>query len=113
MRLWETLIHRICFFAVLLGVLSCIPETNACDLFEFSKLNDQFIFSQYEGAVLRITAGKHVGTGFLIDAQQGYVLTAAHVVEEGLDDPSLDIETTSPSNPTHEFKLILKKELYR
>jgi len=48
---------------------------------EFPRVTDEQIFSQFEGAILRIQSKTvqsttKVGSGFLIDAKQGFVLTA-------------------------------------
>jgi S1-C subfamily serine protease len=77
---------------------------------EFPRVTDEQIFSQFEGAILRIQS-EGVGTGFLIDAKQGFVLTAGHVVRDAIDKPGTRISARSPALPKQELKLLLIKDL--
>ena len=78
---------------------------------EFPRVTDEQIFSQFEGAILRIQSKTvqsttKVGSGFLIDAKQGFVLTAGHVVSD-----VTSIIARSPALPRQELKLLLVKDL--
>src|SRR5215467_2354796 len=98
---------------IVLLALSGVGTAATCGNFEFARLSDEQIFSQFEGAVLRISAGGSVGTGFLIDARQGYVLTAAHVVQPVLEKRGVAISATAPAFGSNPLKLVLVRELSR
>lgn len=67
------------------------------------------IINEFSGAVFRLENKDPLvtGTGYLIDAVQGYVLTAAHVVRDSLIDPNILIKGTTPSLPGKTLKLKL------
>lgn len=68
-------IYPILVSAILVSIAGQNAEASSCGNFEFSHLTNEQIYSQFEGAILRIEAGTQVGTGFLINSKQGYVLT--------------------------------------
>ena len=90
---------------------STVVSANPCDGNNFYRptLNDGDPFSpEIEAAVLRLvvtgprgsTSEDKVienGTGYLIDKNNGYVLTAAHVVSHAFDRPPARIRATSPN----------------
>jgi hypothetical protein len=105
------------YFATLCICLSVTIVNSAsmaatyCGNFEFSPMSDLNIYDQFERAVLRLKVRNQVGTGFLIDSQRGFILTAAHVIEPAIANPSVEILATSPAHPKTLLKLKLLKEL--
>ena len=96
------------------------PSQDPCvgKSFYHARMNAQQVFLEFTGAVFRIQAKKEkakpgakpkveFGTGFLIDARQGYVLTAYHVVRDAFENPPATIEATSAYLPDLEHPLTL------
>lgn len=73
-----------------------LGQSFSCRNFELPDLGKDFIYMNYSSAVLRIQSGDEAGTGYLIDAERGYVITAAHVVDASLKDPSVPILGANP-----------------
>ena len=96
------LIYSIIVAAAIFSLSGYSIEAKCYINFELSALTDKYIYSHFEGAILRISAGTMVGTGFLIDASQGYILTAAHVIDE----PAIEIIATSPAVSNKTLHLI-------
>lgn len=77
-----------------------------CDKsFVRSSMTKEQIYERYAGAVLRIQNEESKGTGYLIDSDKGYVLTAAHVVDPALKNPALPISATTRDLPGVELFL--------
>lgn len=73
-------------------------QVNYCPNFEMPVLGKDLVYSLYRNAAVRIVSGDQVGTGYLIDAQRGYVITAGHVVQPSLDDKTIPITATNETN---------------
>ncbi|HEV2102009.1 MAG TPA: tetratricopeptide repeat protein [Candidatus Acidoferrum sp.] len=88
------------------------PKSNPCEqeVFYHAPMTDQEIYLEFSRAVFRIEGHKDgepvVGTGYLIDTEQGYVLTALHVVRDDFNNRALVIRATTPGLPG--AKLILE-----
>src|ERR1700681_574190 len=52
----------------------------ACGNFELDRLSPDSIDTQFSGAIIKLTTSDGSGTGYLVDAEHGYILTAAHVI---------------------------------
>src|ERR1700733_1983662 len=72
--------------------------------------NPESIKSDYGSFVLRIFAGKEQGTGFVLDPQSGYVLTAYHVVKDAQGE-NIPIKADTERRPGVFFRLVLVKSL--
>jgi S1-C subfamily serine protease/tetratricopeptide (TPR) repeat protein len=51
----------------------------------------------FAGAVFRVDDGGDIGTAFLVDSTNGYLLTAKHVVKRTIADNSIEIIGTTPA----------------
>ena len=78
---------------MLTSLLSFTPTwaDSKCGSFTPVKTSEFEIKRNYESNVLQVASGGETGTGFLIDPEHGYVITAAHVVKASIDDPSVPI----------------------
>lgn len=86
------------------AVLMCGQAKAECQQsYEFVLRTKQALAIQYSGSIFRIVAGRQQGSGFLIDTEQGLVLTALHVVQPAVKDQSAQIVGTSSAFPTREF----------
>ena len=93
------------------------PETprNPCaaETFYHAKLDRQEIFAEFTASVFRLEVRPTgapsdeptVGTGYLIDAERGYVLTADHVVSGAAGSPKSTIEGKSIGMPDKKLRL--------
>lgn len=61
--------------------------------------------SLFDEAVFRVDDDGDIGTAFLIDSANGYLLSAKHVVKKTLANPSLSIYATTPALPGKSLKL--------
>jgi hypothetical protein len=75
----------------------------ACGNVEFPPMDNEAIGNQFSAAVIRIEAK---GTGFVVDAKQGYVLTADHVIRGAKKE---FLATTEAGTPV---TLVLIKSLF-
>jgi tetratricopeptide (TPR) repeat protein len=80
------------------------------EVFYHAPMTDQEIYLEFGRAVFRIEGHKGgmpvAGTGYLIDTEQGYLVTALHVVRDDFENHSLVIKATTPGLPG--IKLILE-----
>ena len=93
---------------------------NPCDLESFyhAHVDRQQVFSDLAGAVFRISVRRRQdetelisGSGYLIDAKHGYLLTALHVVDEAFKDPkNVVIEAENENFPGQKFELAPKRQ---
>ncbi len=97
-------------------------ETDPCAGVDFSRpvMSAGSVFSSFSSAVFRIetSIGGEVlanGTGYMIDARHGYVLTAFHVVQAAYADPSARVDATNPALPGKvlELKIIGKPDEFQ
>ncbi|SAK66094.1 tetratricopeptide repeat-containing S1 family peptidase [Caballeronia ptereochthonis] len=74
------------------GAATAIAE---CGNFEPPKMDEVQLRNEYSGAVLRITIGDGDiwGTGYLIDAEHGFVLTDKHVIETATSKEAIHAES--------------------
>src|ERR1700678_1892332 len=79
-------------------LVSPFPSDQGCPNFEPGPVD----VIQFQNAVFRIEDGKpeDIGTAFLIDARNGYLLTAMHVVKNALSDPKIKLTGRTPLIPT-------------
>jgi serine protease Do len=97
------LLYPIC--AVMLLTTVGTGQSFSCRNFELPELGKDFIYLNYANAVLRLQSGDEAGTGYLIDADRGYVITAAHVIEASLKDPSVPISGINPEAGRKTYRL--------
>lgn len=67
--------------------------------------------AEYSSAVLRIECNSRIGTGSLIERTSGFIITAAHVVEDALADSSNRIVATGPSTGSRKLPLVVVGDL--
>lgn len=89
----------LCNFSACFGRDPCLDET-----FERARLTREQIYQDFTGAIFRISvtsAGTALatGTGYLIDSETGYTLTARHVLDRYFETSGASIEATSPYLP--------------
>ena len=61
----------------------------------------------FSGAIFRVDDGGDIGTAFLVDSINGYLLTAKHVVKKTIADKSLKIIASTPALPGAKFELLI------
>lgn len=87
-------------FAVLLGL--CLEARGQTCMHALRSGHSE---SHTESSILSIKTRSENGTGFIIDLENGYVLTAAHVIRDNLLDTSSVITATSPLLPDVTFTM--------
>lgn len=104
----ETLRRVACVACLSLTLVTRTYAQDPCGNFEEGWISEGKLETDYGGAVLRLqVAGTTLqGTGYLIEATQGFILTAAHVVDGG---PKATIDVTSPALPGRTLKATLVK----
>src|SRR6266849_285120 len=70
------------------------PNPCAGENFYHGQMTDEEVFSEFRGSVFRIETTNESGTGYLIDSNRGYVLTAFHVVKSAYQNASATINAT-------------------
>jgi len=75
-----------CTFVLVVGVVAA-PRCGSFKPADFGRLK---LVADFQDNILRIVSGE-VGTGYLIEPQLGYLLTAAHVIKASIEDPTLPI----------------------
>lgn len=91
----------------LLGLLGAVPALAAIPLLLSPSGDCRTVnfemgpedIEHFYGAVFRIDDGGDIGTAFLIDSTNGYLLTAKHCVKKTIADKSIAIIATTPALP--------------
>lgn len=98
-------------FAAVLAICLCRQLAEAsCGNFQPGSMSLVELKSQYRGAIFHLKIdGQPSGTGFLIDSEHGYLLTASHVVAALNEKPKLTVE--SPALPGTSFGARIVKAL--
>ncbi|GAA4969285.1 serine protease [Algibacter aquimarinus] len=60
----------------------------------------QIIESEFKSSVVKIRCDANIGTGFFIDNENGYIITAAHVIKKAISDSSVPITFESEFLPS-------------
>lgn len=99
-------------YLLLMGLAALAPAASLAQgplIFTPGSIDRQQLNAEFQGAVLLLQSAKGtpLGTGFLINQQSGYILTATHVVEAAQKLPDGELFAVSPGNES----LVLKTKV--
>lgn len=78
-------------FFVLASTLLNVAIAQKCGSFKVAEFGPQKLVADFAANVFRVASGHEVGSAYLLDPEHGYLLTAAHVVKDSIQDPHIPI----------------------